>query len=65
MWWAVRGQPAAGASICSVPRTLTKMRLERFVVRRKERAAISTGHLYSALHAQFIVWPGLAWFWVA
>jgi hypothetical protein len=40
MWWAVQGQPAAGASVCSAP----KMRSERFVVRRKERAAISAGY---------------------
>ena len=40
-----------GASVCSAPRTSTKMRSERFVVRRKERAATSAGHLaFSIAH---------------
>jgi hypothetical protein len=62
MQWAVRGQSVVGASVCSVPRTSTKMRSERFVVRRKERAAISAGHLHSASHTQFVAWLRLAWF---
>jgi hypothetical protein len=62
MRWAVRGQSVVKASVCSVPRTSTKMRSERFVVRRKERTAISEGHLHSALHTQFVAWLGLAQF---
>ena len=61
-WVGSARATAAGASVCSAPRTSTKIESERFVVRREERVAKSASQLHSASRVQFVTRPGLARF---